>query len=62
MYKKSLLDNGLKVITAPMKGTRAVTVLILVGIGSRYESELEEQASDQAPKLFPKLLIEWEEN
>lgn len=39
MYKKSLLDNGLKVITAPMKGTRAVTVLILVGIGSRYESE-----------------------
>jgi predicted Zn-dependent peptidase len=39
MYKKSLLDNGLKVIIAPMKGTRAVTVLILVGIGSRYESE-----------------------
>jgi len=39
MYKKSVLDNGLKVITAPMKGTRAVTVLILVGIGSRYESE-----------------------
>jgi predicted Zn-dependent peptidase len=39
MYKKSLLANGLKVITAPMKGTRAVTVLILVGTGSRYESE-----------------------
>ena len=39
MYKKYLLDNGLKVIIAPMKGTRAVTVLILVGIGSRYESE-----------------------
>jgi len=39
MYKKSLLDNGLKVITAPMKGTRAVTVLILIGIGSRYEPE-----------------------
>lgn len=39
MYKKYLIDNGLKVITAPMKGTRAVTVLILIGIGSRYESE-----------------------
>ncbi|MFB0527814.1 MAG: M16 family metallopeptidase [bacterium] len=39
MYKKFLLNNGLKVIIAPMKGTRAVTVLILVGIGSRYESE-----------------------
>jgi len=39
MYKKSILDNGLKLITAPMKGTRAVTVLILIGIGSRYETE-----------------------
>jgi len=39
MYKKSVLHNGLKVIIAPMKGTRAVTVLILVGTGSRYESE-----------------------
>jgi len=39
MYKKSVFDNGLKVIIAPMKGTRAVTVLILIGIGSRYESE-----------------------
>ena len=39
MYKKCVLDNGLKVIIAPMKGTRAVTVLILVGTGSRYETE-----------------------
>ena len=39
MYKKSVFNNGLKLITAPMKGTRAVTVLILVGIGSRYETE-----------------------
>lgn len=39
MYKKTTLENGLKVIVAPMKGTRAVTVLLLVRIGSRYESE-----------------------
>jgi len=39
MYKKSILDNSLRLITAPMKGTRAVTVLILVGIGSRYEAK-----------------------
>jgi predicted Zn-dependent peptidase len=38
MYKKSVLDNGLKVIIAPMKGTRAATILILIGIGSRYEA------------------------
>ena len=39
MYKKSVLANGLKVIIAPMKGTRATTVLILIRTGSRYESE-----------------------
>jgi len=38
MYEKFILDNGLKVIMAPMEGTKAVTVLILVGIGSRYET------------------------
>ncbi len=39
MYRKSILSNGLRLITAPMRGTRAATVLILVGIGSRYEDE-----------------------
>jgi len=41
MYKRSVFHNGLKLITAPMKGTRAVTVLILIGVGSRYETEEE---------------------
>ena len=39
MYKKTTLKNGLRIITAPMKGTKAVTVLVLVGAGSKYESK-----------------------
>lgn len=39
MFKKVVLDNGLRVITAPMKGTNTVTVLVLCGTGSDYESK-----------------------
>lgn len=38
-YTLTKLDNGLKVITAPLKGTKAVTVLVLVKTGSRYEEK-----------------------
>jgi len=34
MFKKTILKNGLKIITVPQKGTQAVTVLVLVGTGS----------------------------
>lgn len=37
MFKKTTLKNGLRIITVPQKGTQAVTVLILVGTGSKYE-------------------------
>ncbi|MDH4330524.1 MAG: insulinase family protein [Candidatus Moranbacteria bacterium] len=40
-YTKKKLKNGLRVITAPMKGTETATVLVMVGVGSRYESETE---------------------
>jgi len=33
----SIFDNGLKLITAPLANTRAVTVLFLAGVGSRFE-------------------------
>jgi len=36
-YKLTNFSNGLRVITAPLKQTRAVTVLFLVSVGSRYE-------------------------
>lgn len=38
MYKKHLLKNGLRIITVPMISTKAVTILVLVKTGSKYET------------------------
>lgn len=38
-YQLKTLPNGLRLITAPMAQTKAVTVLFLVGVGSRYEAK-----------------------
>ena len=38
LYQKSKLKNGLTLITAPLKETKAVTVLVLLPVGSRYET------------------------
>lgn len=40
-YKKTTLDNGLRVLSAPMPGTRSVSVSMYVGAGSRYETDDE---------------------
>jgi len=37
MYKKTTLKNGLRILTVPQKNTQTVTVLVLVGTGSKYE-------------------------
>ncbi len=39
MPKKITLANGLRIIIVPMKNTQAVTVLALVGAGSKYETK-----------------------
>ncbi len=39
MYQKHILANGLRLVTVPMKSTKAVTVLVLVGAGSNYETK-----------------------
>jgi predicted Zn-dependent peptidase len=39
MFKKTTFKNGLRIITVPQKGTRAVTVLVLVRTGSKYETK-----------------------
>lgn len=39
MFEKTTFDNGLRLVTEKLPGTKAVTVLVLVGAGSRYESE-----------------------
>lgn len=39
MYTLKTLPNGLRLITTPIAGTKSVTVLVLVGAGSRYEKK-----------------------
>jgi len=41
LYQKTTLDNGLRIITATMPHTRAVSLCIYIGVGSRYESDTE---------------------
>ncbi len=40
-YRTTTLDNGLRILTAPMPDTRSVSVSIYVGTGSRYEKDEE---------------------
>lgn len=39
MYKKTILPNGLRIISVPAQNTDAVTVLVIVGTGSKYETK-----------------------
>lgn len=39
MFHKAVLKNKLRVITVPIKNANSVTVLILVGTGSKYENK-----------------------
>ena len=39
IYKKTTLRNGLRILTIPMNGTQTATVMLMVGVGSRYETE-----------------------
>lgn len=39
MLNKTILPNGLRVVTKKLEGTAAVTVLIFVAAGSRYENK-----------------------
>lgn len=41
MYQKTVLDNGLRIVTSTMPHTRSVSVGFFVGVGSRYESREE---------------------
>ena len=40
-YKKYTLKNGLRIILAPMHETETATVMIMTGVGSRYETRAE---------------------
>ncbi|MDD5338859.1 MAG: pitrilysin family protein [Dehalococcoidales bacterium] len=41
MYEKITLDNGLRLIIAPMPATRSVAINFFIGTGSRYEDDGE---------------------
>ncbi len=52
MYKKHTLTNGLRLVTVPMKGTKAVTILVLVGAGSKYEQKSNNGISHFLEHMF----------
>jgi predicted Zn-dependent peptidase len=39
MHTKHTFPNKLRLITKPLEGTKAVTIMVLVGAGSRYETK-----------------------
>ena len=41
MHQKSILSNGLRIITDSMPHTRSVSVIFFMGVGGRYEAESE---------------------
>lgn len=38
-FEKRVLGNGLRVVLTPMENTEAVTIQVLAGVGSRYETK-----------------------
>ncbi len=52
MFKKIKLKNGLRILTAPMKGTNTVTVLVMCATGSDNETEKERGISHFLEHMF----------
>ncbi len=51
-YRKTTLKNGLRILTVPMEGTQTATVMVMVGVGSRYESEKQAGLSHFIEHMF----------
>lgn len=51
-HKVTTLKNGLRVITVPMEGTQTVSVIAMVGVGSRFENEKEKGISHFIEHMF----------
>lgn len=52
MYKKITLDNGLRIMLVPNKNTQAITVLVVVGTGSKYETKQNNGISHFVEHMF----------
>ena len=50
--KKTTLKNGLRILTVPMKETQTATVMVAVGVGSRYETKKEAGLSHFIEHMF----------
>lgn len=51
-FEKKVLKNGLRVVLAPMENTEAVTLLVLVGVGSNHEAKKINGVSHFLEHLF----------
>lgn len=51
-YKQIKLENGLRVIGVPMASTQAMTLVVLVGVGSRFESKEKSGVSHFLEHMF----------
>lgn len=52
MYTIDTLPSGLRVVTSPVEGTSAVTVMVFAGAGSRYEQRNERGISHFLEHMF----------
>ena len=59
MYERTVLDNGLTVLTSSMPHTRSVSMAIFIGAGSRYESDEVGGISHFLEHLFFKGTANW---
>ena len=52
MFQSAVLDNGLRVIAAPMQGTKTAAVLALAATGSKYENRANNGLSHFLEHIF----------
>ncbi len=52
MYQKTVLDNGLRLVTSTMLHTRSVSVSLFIGTGSRYETDEQAGISHLIEHMF----------
>ncbi|OGI25950.1 MAG: hypothetical protein A3J76_00415 [Candidatus Moranbacteria bacterium RBG_13_45_13] len=51
-FKKTVFKDGLRLITAPMKDTNTITVIIAAGVGSKYEAKKTNGVSHFLEHMF----------
>ncbi|MEK7282068.1 MAG: pitrilysin family protein [Chloroflexota bacterium] len=59
MYKLYRLDNGLRIIVAPMPAVPSISMGIFIGVGSRYESDEEAGVAHFTEHLLFKGTARW---